>query len=130
MRVRPGARTRCSGTSTATNGETVSKETRASHSFCGLLPTEIVGFDSLAELALDLRWSWNHSTDEVWRRLDPELWEITHNPWGMLQTVSRDKIKRTLADPGFRKTLIPWYKTGGRRWRRPPGSSRTRRRLP
>jgi starch phosphorylase len=33
-----------------------------------LLPREIEGFDSLAELALNLRWSWNHATDEVWRR--------------------------------------------------------------
>ena len=37
-----------------------------------LLPTEIEGFDSLAELALDMRWSWNHATDEVWRQLDPD----------------------------------------------------------
>jgi starch phosphorylase len=34
----------------------------------------IEGFDSLAELALDLHWSWNHATDEVWRQLDPALW--------------------------------------------------------
>ena len=83
----------------------MSEEARASHPFHGLLPTEISGFDSLAELALNLRWSWNHSTDEVWRQLDPELWEITHNTWGMLKTVSRDKIERTLADPGFRKSV-------------------------
>ena len=56
-----------------------------------LLPREIDGFDSLAELALNLRWSWNHATDEVWRQLDPKLWEITHNPWVVLQTVSRDR---------------------------------------
>ena len=78
--MRPGDRTRSSDTGTATNGETVSEETRASHPFHGLLPMEIAGFDSLAELALNLRWSWNHSTDEVWRQLDPELWEITQNP--------------------------------------------------
>ena len=83
----------------------MSEETRASHPLYSLLPTDIAGFDSLAELALNLRWSWNHSTDEVWRQLDPELWEITHNPWGMLQTVSRDKIERTLADPGFRNNV-------------------------
>ncbi|MGO8789797.1 MAG: alpha-glucan family phosphorylase [Terriglobia bacterium] len=83
----------------------MSEETRASHPLYNLLPAEIAGFDSLAELALNLRWSWNHSTDEVWRQLDPELWEITHNPWGMLQTVSRDKIERTLADPGFRNNV-------------------------
>jgi hypothetical protein len=66
---------------------------------------EIEGFDSLAELALDMRWSWNHATDEVWRQLDPELWEITHNPWVVLQTVSRDQIERVLADPAFRKNV-------------------------
>jgi hypothetical protein len=46
-----------------------------------------------------------HSTDEVWRQLDPELWKITHNPWVVLQTASRDKIERVLADPIFRKNV-------------------------
>jgi len=69
------------------------------------LPTDIAGFDSLAELALNMRWSWNHATDEVWRRLDPKLWEITHNPWVVLQTVSREQVTRVLADAGFRKSV-------------------------
>jgi starch phosphorylase len=69
------------------------------------LPTEIDGFDSLSELALDMRWSWNHATDKVWRQLDPELWEITHNPWVVLQTVSRDQVERMMADPAFRKNV-------------------------
>src|SRR5450755_4195350 len=77
----------------------------ANHPMYHLLPTEIEGFDSLAELALDMHWSWNHATDEVWRQLDPELWEITHNPWVVLQTVSRDRIERVLADPVFRKNV-------------------------
>src|SRR5512139_1889389 len=83
----------------------MTKHTRASHPIYNLLPTEIEGFNSLAELALDMRWSWNHATDEVWRQLDPELWEITHNPWVVLQTVSRDKIERVLADPAFRNDV-------------------------
>ena len=83
----------------------MSKQDRASHPIYSLLPTEIEGFDSLAELALDMRWSWNHATDEVWRQLDPDLWEITHNPWVVLQTASRDQIKRVLADPVFRKNV-------------------------
>jgi starch phosphorylase len=83
----------------------MSEQTRLSHPLYGLLPTEIEGFDSLAELALNMRWSWNHATDEVWRQLDPEAWEITHNPWVVLQTVSRDKIERMLADPVFRKNV-------------------------
>ena len=78
---------------------------RASHPLYGLLPTQIDGFDSLAELALDMRWSWNHATDQVWRQLEPELWEITHNPWVVLQTASRDRVERVLADPAFRKDV-------------------------
>jgi starch phosphorylase len=71
----------------------------------GLLPTDIAGFDFLAELALDMRWSWNHAADEVWRQLDSELWDLTHNPWAVLQTVSRDQIERVLADPAFRENV-------------------------
>ncbi len=70
-----------------------------------LLPTGIEGFDSLAELALDMHWSWNHATDEVWRQLDPRLWAITNNPWVVLQTASRDRIEQALADPAFRKNV-------------------------
>ena len=83
----------------------MSEDTRTDHPIYSLLPTEIPGFDSLAELALDMRWSWNHASDEVWRTLDPKLWEITHNPWVVLQTVSRDEIQRVLADPAFRKKV-------------------------
>ena len=83
----------------------MSQQTRVSHPIYSLLPTEIEGFDSLAELALNMRWSWNHATDEVWRQLDPKLWETTHNPWVVLQTVSRDQIERVLADPVFRKNV-------------------------
>jgi starch phosphorylase len=81
------------------------KRTRVSHPLYSLLPTEVEGFDSLAELALDMRWSWNHAADEVWRQLDPGLWELTHNPWGILQTVSRDQLEHVLADPAFRQNV-------------------------
>jgi starch phosphorylase len=83
----------------------MSNDCRVTHPIYNLLPTEIEGFDALAELALDLRWSWNHGTDEVWRQLDPNLWEKTKNPWVVLQTVSRDRIERVLADPGFRQQV-------------------------
>ena len=70
-----------------------------------VLSRGIEGFDALSELALDLRSSWNHATDQIWRQLDPVLWELTHNPWVVLQTVSREKLRRDLADPAFRKNL-------------------------
>ena len=48
-------------------------QSRVSHPIYSFLSTEIDGFDSLAELALDARWSWDHSTDDVCKRLDPSL---------------------------------------------------------
>lgn len=59
----------------------------------------------LRDLALDLRWSWNHAADELWARLDPELWSLTRNAWVILQTVSRDRLDACLADAAFREKL-------------------------
>ncbi len=83
----------------------MSTPTPISPSIHGLQPVEVEGFDSLRELALNLRWSWNHATDHVWRQLDSELWESTHNPWVVLETASRDQIKKLLATPAFRKEV-------------------------
>ena len=80
----------------------MSDQARVSRPIYGLLPTDVEGFDSLAELALDLRWSWNHAADDLWHQLDPAMGEFTQNPWGILQTVSRDKLQRVSADPAFR----------------------------
>jgi starch phosphorylase len=66
---------------------------------------DVKGFDALVELAMDVRCSWNHAADEIWRQLDPEVWEITQNPWGILQTVSRERVEQVAADPVFRKTI-------------------------
>ena len=60
---------------------------------------------SLARLALDIRWSWNHATDGIWRQLDPDLWGHTHNPWIVLQTTSRKRIQAAFADPEFQKNV-------------------------
>jgi starch phosphorylase len=83
----------------------MNENTSFNHPTDRLSAEKIGGFDSLRELALNMRWSWNHATDEVWRQLDPKLWEITQNPWVVLQTVSRDRIRQMLTDPGFRKNV-------------------------
>lgn len=80
----------------------MSEPTPAGHPIYNLLPTDVEGVDALAKLALDMHWSWNHVTDQVWRQLDPELWDITHNPWIVLQTVSPERIRQAMADPPFR----------------------------
>ena len=61
--------------------------------------------DPLTELALDLRWTWNHSTDDVWRELDPELWEATQNAWLVLQTVSRERLNELMSEPRLRRRV-------------------------
>ncbi len=66
--------------------------------------------DALTDLALDLRWSFNHSADQLWERLDPELWELTHNPWVILQTISREKLQSVTADPNFQKLLVDLHR--------------------
>ena len=69
------------------------------------ISTDALRVDSLRELALDLRWSWNHSADELWSQLEPELWERTHNPWVVLQTVASAKLHACLAQPEYHKRL-------------------------
>jgi starch phosphorylase len=70
-----------------------------------IMSMDIDGFDSLADLALDLRCSWNHEADEIWRQLDPELWDLTRNPWVVLQTVSSEQFRKIMSDPVFRKRI-------------------------
>lgn len=83
----------------------MNEQIRFSHPKELLLSADVDGFDSLAELALDMRSSWNHATDQVWRQLDPVLWELTHNPWVIIQTASREKLQRVLTDITFRKNI-------------------------
>lgn len=59
------------------------------------------GYGALEELALDLVWSWSHKGDKIWKQLDPKLWESTHNPWIILQTVSQEKLQQILKDRSF-----------------------------
>ncbi len=68
-------------------------------------PEQVEGFDSLAQLALDMRWSFNHADYEVWRKIDPVLWDLTGNPWVILQTASRQRLESVLSDPGFRRKI-------------------------
>ena len=83
----------------------MSKQRMAADPAFAFLPMDVEGCALLAELALDLRWSWNHYADKLWRQLDPQLWDLTQNPWVVLQTASRDRLKRMLADAAVRKEV-------------------------
>ena len=63
-------------------------------------------YNALQELALDLHWSWSHDTDIIWRKLDPVLWELTHNPYVVLQTVSAERINEVLDQAELRITRL------------------------
>lgn len=66
---------------------------------------DIQGYEALETLALDLIWSWNHRADIIWQQIDPDLWDNTHNPWVVLQTVSKEKLEKILADNNFLKSV-------------------------
>lgn len=67
--------------------------------------TTAQGLEALTELAMDLRWSWNHCSDGLWRRLDPELWALTGHPNVVLKTVDRERLASALSDPSFCRLL-------------------------
>src|SRR5579863_3251574 len=66
------------------------------------LPQKVEGLEYLSELALDLRNTWDHGTDIIWQTLEPELWALTRNPWLVLQTASRTKLKTLAEDKRLR----------------------------
>ncbi|HEX5227249.1 MAG TPA: alpha-glucan family phosphorylase [Bryobacteraceae bacterium] len=61
-------------------------------------PQDHPQYEALRELALNLQWSWRHSSDELWGKLDPELWELTQNPWAVLQAAPRKRLNEVFAD--------------------------------
>jgi starch phosphorylase len=50
------------------------------------------GLSVLADLALDLGWTWSHAADALWGELDAEVWRRTANPWLVLQEVSTARL--------------------------------------
>jgi starch phosphorylase len=66
------------------------------------LPT---GVEELAELALDLRWTWSHAADALWRNLAPDIWERVRNPWLILQSISQRRLEEVAEDSAFRGEL-------------------------
>ena len=62
------------------------------------LPAELA---DLADLVLDLHWTWSHGADALWRQIDAETWDRTRNPWIILQEASTIRLKELAADQGF-----------------------------
>ncbi|HVP15556.1 MAG TPA: alpha-glucan family phosphorylase [Terriglobales bacterium] len=57
---------------------------------------------ALEDLAYNLRWSWEHDTIALFRRLEPDLWESTqHNPVLMLGSISQERLQEMAQDEAF-----------------------------
>lgn len=55
----------------------------------------------LFTLALDLRWSWHHGSDDLWRAIDAETWDATRNAWLVLNSVSGEWLDSLATEPTF-----------------------------
>jgi starch phosphorylase len=65
-------------------------------------PPETDGFEILVELALDLRSAWNHRADRLWEEIDATMWRETGNPWLVMQSASRARLRELWATSQFR----------------------------
>ena len=64
-----------------------------------VVPAEL---EPLEELADNLRWAWHPETRDVFRAIDPELWdEVGDDPVGLLGAVSRERLAELAGDPGY-----------------------------
>ena len=57
---------------------------------------------ALREIALNLYWSWNHEAIELFRRMDPQIWEETgHNPIELMGRMQQEQLDVLAQDDGF-----------------------------
>ena len=61
--------------------------------------------EPLRDLALDLRWTWSHVGDALWRHIDADMWERTQNPWLILQNISSERLETLCNDEYFLRQL-------------------------
>ncbi|MDB9534305.1 alpha-glucan family phosphorylase [Dolichospermum planctonicum CS-1226] len=58
--------------------------------------------EPLRKLAYNLHFDWNVESKDLFRRLDPDLWESSHhNPVLMLGTISQKRLLEVVEDDGF-----------------------------
>ena len=67
------------------------------------LPEELA---ALEDLAMNLRWSWDAQTRDLFRWVDPDAWDATvHDPVRLLGLVSRERLESLAKDPAFMRFL-------------------------
>jgi starch phosphorylase len=67
------------------------------------LPPEL---SALERLAMNLRWSWDEPTRDLFRWVDTDAWEaMSHDPVRLLGQAPPDRLGALAADPGFLRYL-------------------------
>jgi starch phosphorylase len=65
-------------------------------------PVLAPAIERLEELAYNLWWSWNSSARALYRRIDPQLWQLAnHNPVRFLHDVGQRHLDRAANDVAF-----------------------------
>ncbi|MDP6037672.1 MAG: DUF3417 domain-containing protein, partial [Candidatus Latescibacteria bacterium] len=63
------------------------------------LPKPLQGLEALA---YNIRWAWDPDTIDLFRRIDPTLWEkVYHNPIRMLSDIDQERLNQLVESPGF-----------------------------
>lgn len=71
-----------------------------------VVPRLPAALERLKPLAYNIWWSFDQEGRELFRRLDPDLWErLGHNPVHMLGSVSQDRLNVLADDEGFLSQL-------------------------
>src|SRR3954464_2816692 len=61
---------------------------------------------ALEDIAMNLRWSWDERTRDLFRWVDPDAWEEgRHDPSRLLGEVGRERLAELEGDPAFRSFL-------------------------
>ena len=63
------------------------------------------GLELLTDLATDLRWTWSHAGDALWKEVDPQTWEEFQNPYVILQNSPLQRLEELANDVHFRELL-------------------------
>ena len=68
-----------------------------------VVPRVPEGLESLRSLAFNLWWSWNYDALELFKELDPVLWEqCGHSPVKMLRLVRQSRLESLAKDKSYR----------------------------
>ena len=71
----------------------------AAHEKIPSLPAPLAG---LADIAMNLAWSWNRDAHALFERIDPTLWSLNaSDPVHLLQEVDPARLESCAADPDF-----------------------------